>query len=178
MCIIAERADQTLSRSTLSRSTLSRSTLSRSGVEPPTGTIHPRKNPATESPCPRCPLSFPSVLSRSGVEPPTGTIHPRESRETADRKQVKRFTSDNTFQNLELLEPVGGCTPDRNDPPPQNHFLPLLFFPFFRATGLSAGFVSPSPSPKAPELKYPPIPNIGMLIIRSIFCSARCWALR
>ena len=116
MCIIAERADQTLSRSTLSRST-----LSRSGVEPPTGTIHPRKNPATESPCPRCPLSFPSVLSRSGVEPPTGTIHPRESRETADRKQVKRFTSDNTFQNLELLEPVGGCTPDRNDPPPQGH---------------------------------------------------------
>ena len=95
------------------RSSLSRSkpiggflpTLSRSGVEPPTGTIHPRKGRGTESrkqksrnlfsdmpfqipePVGECRSSlsrskpiggFPPTLSRSGVAPPTGTIHPRQ----------------------------------------------------------------------------------------------------
>ena len=64
----------------------------RSGVEPPTGTIHPRESRGNRgqsfrrwngnsTPHRRMPVG----LCRSGVEPPTGTIHPRESRETEDR---------------------------------------------------------------------------------------------
>ena len=69
--------------------------------------------------------SFPT-LCRSGVEPPTGTIHPRESRGTTDRKQksISRRLSGfgiagGYWAGVELsdLVPVGGCTPDRNDPP-------------------------------------------------------------
>ena len=56
--------------------------LCRSGVEPPTGTIHPRQIPPTtpnpeSHPPPQC-VNSGVALCRSGVEPPTGTIHPRQ----------------------------------------------------------------------------------------------------
>ena len=97
----------------LRRPPQSRSARSRSGVEPPTGTIHPREGRGTEdrnqskdsylgNAFPDLGLrgdiwlgwSFP-LFCRSGVEPPTGMIHPRESRGTADGKHesIKRFTS-------------------------------------------------------------------------------------
>ena len=71
------------------------------------------------------------ALSRSGVQPPTGT---RSERPTLAKhlpktpKPVKLFrktrqSPPNTGRILPLpvvLEPVGGCTPDRNDPPPPN----------------------------------------------------------
>ena len=73
--------------------------------------------------------SFPTLcrtLCRSGVEPPTGTIHPRESRGTEDRKQKSMSWRLSGFgiaggywagvERSDLV-PVGGCTPDRNDPP-------------------------------------------------------------
>ena len=44
-----------------------RAKLRRSGVEPPTGTIHPRKVSENKG-----------TFRRSGVKPPTGTIHPRK----------------------------------------------------------------------------------------------------
>ena len=117
--------------------------MSRSGVEPPTGTIHPResrgatdgkqnqlKNSFRGDAFPVLELrasiwrgwSFPS-LCRSGVEPPTGTIHPRESSGTTDGKQnqLKDSFRGDAFPVLELRAsiwrgwsfPVGGSTPDR-----------------------------------------------------------------
>ena len=62
-----------------------------------------------------------SSLCRSGVAPPTGTIHPRKGRGAEDRKQSKDpFPCAGRGLNCAMpvdLMPVGGCTPDRNDPP-------------------------------------------------------------
>ena len=48
----------------------------------------------------------PVKLEPVGGCPPTGTIHPRESRGTTNEKQIKRVTSADAFQNLELREDI------------------------------------------------------------------------
>ena len=127
----------------------------RSGLEPVGGFTPDRNAPPLPNTCPKLqnpsssskkPVNLPrtpvrfcrcrSFWSRSGVSPPTGT---RPERSTLAKplpktpKPVKLFLKTrqalpNTGRILPLpvvLEPVGGCTPDRNDPPPPN--IPMRF---------------------------------------------------
>ena len=73
---------------------------------------HPAPIPNKHHPLIIAPLSLESVgKCRSGVEPPTGTIHPRKNPATDSRPQCRSGVAPPN------LVPVGGCTPDRNDPP-------------------------------------------------------------
>ena len=118
--------------------------LSRSGVEPPTGTIHPRQisahnsksgkthptiNPLIDS-CFLPSVPLPSrgwivpVPSRSGVEPPTGKLHPRQisahnSKSGKTHPTINPLIDSCLLPSVPLLSrgwivPVGGSTPDRH----------------------------------------------------------------
>ena len=91
-------------------------TLCRSGVEPPTGTIHPREGIGwmTENRKIHAGEDFPDLelradiqrgwivptLCRSGVEPPTGTIHPRKG--IGWMTENRKIHAGEDFPDLEL----------------------------------------------------------------------------
>ena len=172
--------------------------LCRSGLEPVGGFTPDRNAPPLPNTCPKLqnpssssekPVKLPrtpvrfcrcrSFWSRSGVQPPTST---RPERSTLAKplpktpKPVKLFRKTrqappNTGQILPLpvgLEPVGGCTPDRNDPPPPNismrfrirrpaNKLISIFYPLFlcfRVDGSFRSGVQP-PTGTRPERSTP-----------------------
>ena len=65
-----------------------------------------------------------SSLCRSGVEPPTGIVADRQKQILTD--DPNRYLIISIPQPAKgersVLVPVGGCTPDRNDPPTQEHW--------------------------------------------------------